>query len=195
MARAHFVKSARKPIYQYGKEVSKIHQKGKNKGEEYKDTDKSQPQDKDDKILVKVGEPYYWWQFRFGPKHISKGKPKASQLTQSSFYSTLYSIQESMEGRLSGLNTEDMVSLELDSIASEIRELQEECQDSLENMPESLQSSPTGELLQERIDALEEWAEEIEGMDVTIDEELNEEDKKSKIEDIINDIQCSEPSI
>jgi hypothetical protein len=43
-------------------------------------------------------------------------------------------------------------------------------------MPEQLQSAPTGEFLQERIDALEQWYNEIDCVECNIDpEEIREE--------------------
>ena len=43
---------------------------------------------------IKKGESYYWWQLFKRPKQYSKTAPRQSQLTGSSFLSTVYSIEE-----------------------------------------------------------------------------------------------------
>jgi hypothetical protein len=65
-----------------------------------------------------------------------------------------------------------------DEIAPEIGTAGEECQDSLDNMPEGLQESPTGQLLQERIDACESAQSELESMDLDFESEHAADDKK-----------------
>ena len=62
-------------------------------------------------------------------------------------------MQEEIED-WSGDSFEEFESLK-DDITSQVDDLRSETQDSLDNMPENLQYSPTGELLQERIDALD----------------------------------------
>ncbi len=51
-------------------------------------------------------------------------------------------------------------------------------------MPENLQYSPTAELLQERIDAMEEYREELEGIEIP--DEVNEPDDGEPEEDDFN---------
>lgn len=111
---------------------------------------------------IKAGESYYWWKFRFGGKRVSRTRPKASQLTQSSFLSTLYDIQD----LLASPPQDDSLPDFRDDIVSQLEDLKGECEDSLSNMPDSLQYSPTGELLQERIDALESAISELEGIEL-----------------------------
>jgi hypothetical protein len=65
-----------------------------------------------------------------------------------------------------------------DDITSQVDELRDETQSSLDNMPESLQYSPTGELLQERIDALEGIESEIDCIEeYDFDEDEFDEDE------------------
>ena len=54
----------------------------------------------------------------------------------------------------------------VDELKSAIEELRDETQDKLDNMPESLQESSTGELLQERVDMLDEALDELESIDI-----------------------------
>lgn len=106
-----------------------------------------------DNPVAKKGESYYWWKFRYGGKRFSKTPPKQSQLTQSPYYAALYDMQDEI-AEYDCLAYEDFECF-VEEIQSQVSDLREETQSSLDNMPESLQYSPTGELLQERIDALD----------------------------------------
>jgi hypothetical protein len=106
-----------------------------------------------DNPVCKRGESYYWWKFRYGGKRYSLTRPRGSQLTQSAYYSTVRGMCEGIED-YTVEDADDFESLK-DDITSQVDELRDETQGSLDNMPESLTYSPTGELLQERIDALE----------------------------------------
>ena len=113
-----------------------------------------------DNPVCKRGESYYWWKFRYGGKRYSLTHPKPSQLTQSAYYGTLYAIQEEIEA--TGLSDVDDWESLTENVTSQLEDLGQETQESLDNMPESLQYSPTGELLQERIDAVDGAISEIE---------------------------------
>lgn len=133
---------------------------------------------------IKAGESYYWWKFKRGGKHFSRTAPRRSQLTQSAFYGAVYDIEDEVaEAEAS----ESLVDLR-DDIVSRLQELGEECQGNLDNMPEGLQQGSTGELLQERIDAMESAASEFEdielepfeatmGSEVTADDPQDEDGK------------------
>jgi len=127
-----------------------------------------------DNPVCKKGESYYWWKFRYGGKRYSLTRPKASQLTQSAYYGSLYEVEERIAEEACG-TAEEMEALR-DEISEEIRNIGQECQDSLDNMPDSLQQGPTGELLQERIDACDGAADEIESIDIDIEFEAEEMD-------------------
>jgi len=116
-----------------------------------------------DNPAVKAGEPYFWWKFRYGGKRYSKTRPRNSQLTQSAYFSSVYSLQEYVED----FELEDPTDMEtlVDEVRSQIEDLRDETQSSLDNMPESLQYSPTGELLQERVDALDNVESELDYID------------------------------
>lgn len=146
MARAHFVKSARK----------------KNP-------------------VADVGESYWWWKFRKGPKHYSKTPPRSSQLTQSEFLSQVYELGERLED-LKAEDHDDRADLKtaVDEIIDEIRTLGEEQSEKRDNMPDSLQDSETGELLQGRADSCEEWANDLEGVEI--------EDEDRPIEEILDEL-------
>lgn len=94
--------------------------------------------------------------------------------------SQLYALEEKIE-EFSCDNKDDFESFR-DEVKGEIEELRDECQGSLDNMPEGLQQGDTGQLLQERIDAMDSWADEIGGLECDYDEDdlrvevLDEED-------------------
>jgi hypothetical protein len=118
---------------------------------------------------IKAGDSYYWWKFRFGGKHYSKTQPRRSQLTQSSFYSQLYDIEDAIGDLKAGPDLEGDVQ----DIAQQLRDLGQEASDARDNMPESLQDSDTGTMLQERYDACEAAADELENL--TFDPEDRDE--------------------
>jgi len=134
-----------------------------------------------DNPVCKKGESYYWWKFRYGGKHYSLTYPRPAQLTQSAYKGNLYNICDTQgnfsidtsayegdfEDRLEQMKA-DAIS-QLEEIQSSIQEARDECQESLDNMPEQLQYAPTGELLQERIDALENVDNEIDSASSEID--------------------------
>ena len=124
---------------------------------------------------IKAGESYYWWKFRFGGKHYSKTAPKRSQLTQSAFYSQVYDIEDDIAGAAADDSLRDIV----EDVVSRLNDLADECEGNLQNMPEQLQSSPTGEMLQERADALRSAAEEFEAIDLSDwDEDFDEPERE-----------------
>jgi len=134
--------------------------------------DRSKPRDDKDTIFINKGETYYAWSL-FGDKspRISKTPPTRQQLTRSDFKISLYNLED----RLSGLNAgnysdNDEFKSEIESIIEDIRSLADEQEEKLGNMPESLQYAPTGEILQNRADELNNWAEYIEGVDLDCDE-------------------------
>ena len=139
--------------------------------------------------VAQVGESYWWWQFRYGGKHYSKDRPTRSQLTQSSFLSQLYSLEDEFEWG----STVDDLENNLRDFIGELETLQDECQESLDNMPDSLRdSSPTGELLQERLNALEEWIDALGNIDF---EAAEEEMDDKRFDRIKGEIEVANPEI
>jgi len=161
--------------------------------------------------VADVGESYYWWKFAFGPKRFSKTYPKRSQLTQSSFLSQLYDLEDGLDAEV---QFEDCQS-RLDEIVDTLNELMDECQSSLDNMPEHLQdTSDSGITLTERIDALEsaisdyesieipeepgDWEDEIQGyneLDKDGKSQTIEEWKEEKVNDFMQELQENFPIV
>lgn len=132
---------------------------------------------------INKGDSYYWWQFAFSAKSKSLTRPTRSQLTRSEFYGTVYDIED----REMPANIDDFESF-ISEIVDELTQLAEEQEEKHENMPESLYDSPTGELLDERAEAVRQWASDLENVDVEFDEEtvdvegLHSDDAKAQIE-------------
>lgn len=108
-----------------------------------------------DNPVCNKGESYYWWKFRYGSKRYSLTYPKQSQLTQSAYLGAVYDLIDQAQDPAIELGDSDSLDSYCSDIRDEIENIQSECQESLDNMPEQLQYAPTGELLQERIDACE----------------------------------------
>ncbi len=127
------------------------------------------------------GPDHYKWTTRPGGRgkgiiHRSATYPKPQQLTSSDFLIQVYDLQD----RLDALAADENLESERDSIAEDIRALGEEQQEKLDNMPEGLQQGSTGEMLQERIDGCEAWADEIESVEIPEPPEEDDEDAGDK---------------
>lgn len=145
-----------------------------------KKAQKDQPQ-----CGVKRGESYFWWKFRFGGKRCGKTRPLASQLTQSDFWQQAYGIQEDMAA--SSFDNADDLKAAVDDWSRQIRDLGQECLDKKDNMPYGLQESDTGYLLDERANACEAWADEIEGIELPDPNDYPTEDDEADFEQAMED--------
>lgn len=185
MARAHFISKSRKDIYENGKYVKYKSKKGKHKGETLERLDVTKPENSKDKILIKKGESYYWWQFKGGNKIYSKTAPKRSSLTRSGFLSSLYDIQDRMSDIRGNVSEAEELESLVEEIKDDLQSLKEETDDALERMPEQLQeSSSSGELLLERSEALDEAINELECLDLGYEEPDESELRTDAIEEL-----------
>ncbi|HVJ71217.1 MAG TPA: hypothetical protein VM531_06885 [Sphingomicrobium sp.] len=128
---------------------------------------------------IKKGDKYYYARVKTGPrssKEIRSLKPiPRSQLTTSAFLQQFYNLEDQFQT----LRSTPLAELEgaLDSLASEVRDLAEEEQSKFDNMESEapgLAQGPTGELIQERAQAMEEWAGSLESMSQEVQEKLDE---------------------
>jgi len=117
-----------------------------------------------DNPVAKKGESYYWWKFRYGGKRFSLTYPRPSQLTQSAYLGAVYDLIDMANNWEIDPEDDGAVENMRDELYGSVEEIQSECQESLDNMPESLQYSPTGELLQERIDACDNAMNELDSI-------------------------------
>lgn len=133
-----------------------------------------------DNPAVKAGESYYWWKHNFGPKRYSKTKPRRSQLTNSSYLATVYDLQDDLPDEIDNSAVQDLIQ--------QLEELRDETESSLDNMPEHLQdSSSSGQVLQERLNLLEEAIDELNCLDF----EDKEPDELEEIQQSVSDILCN----
>lgn len=130
---------------------------------------------------IKKGDSYYWWQFAFSSKQVSKRRPRRSQYaTRSEHLGAIYDIEDN----ISEMSTSDIDSTCLDEITNEIESIRDTCQERLDNMPEQLQEAPAGQTLQDYIDNLESWVDDIEDVDLSeLDEDFVEKAKEDIAED------------
>lgn len=126
---------------------------------------------------IAVGDSYYWWQFAFSPRSVSKTMPRRSQLTRSEFLGALYDLEDELGS----------VNFDFDSVEDfiqQVRDLGEEQAEKVYNMPESLQESPAAETLNERAEAMETWASEMDDVFSRLDDELSQDEKDELLEEI-----------
>lgn len=168
MTRLHQTK-ARADIYEEGLRTPAKNKQGFT-------LDRSKPANKKDKVIVKKGETYYWWQFAYSAKQISLSRPKNSQLTRSGYQAAIFDLQDRIQGLLQISEPDDFLS-EVEDIKSELESLRDEQEEKKSNMPESLQESGSGELLQERYDSLDSAIGEFDSIDTDYNE-LEDSDKE-----------------
>lgn len=121
---------------------------------------------------IVAGERYHEWSFRFGGdrrQHAACGYPKQSQLTQSKM-SSVYAAIESAEESINSATTVEDVKSALDTCAEEVRQVADEYREAAEAMG----AAGEGSISEERADALNDFADELENVDLP--EELTDED-------------------
>ena len=112
---------------------------------------------------IKKGEKYYTWKFKYGGRRRQKNPPLPEQLTRSEYLQEWLPLQRAIAAF-------DGTADELENLIERVRNLGQEQQDKLDNMPEPLQDGHAGETLRER-------QEECEELESTLD------DLKSRLEE------------
>jgi len=128
-----------------------------------------------DNPVAKKGESYYWWQNYRSPKRYSKTRPRPSQTTGSGWLSNAYAIGEQIEDyeietddageMLWGEDQQGDAKDFIEERVQEIEEIRDEAEENRSNMPDALQDSETGELLQQRYDTCDDWCNELDNID------------------------------
>lgn len=139
---------------------------------------------------IKKGDSYYWWSLRYskmsrGVIHKSKTKPPRSRLTTSAYYGVVWDTEDAIAATAPEA---DALRSACEDAASALDELAGEQEEKLNNMPDALQSAPTGELLNERKEACENAAQELRDLAGDIEDGKNEsyyEDKITEATDIM----------
>lgn len=141
---------------------------------------------------LNVGDPYRWWKFRYGGKHkrcmAPECSPKAADLTQSPFLSTLYTAQEVLNDAGSEAVPEDAAAMLRDG-AEQLREAAEIRTEAADNMEDGFghETEPSS-MLREEGESVEYWADEIEGIADTL-ENHEDEDVEGDLEEWVAE-QC-----
>jgi hypothetical protein len=143
---------------------------------------------------IKPGTTYYQWTRRFGRtgqtyrQHTACGRPKPTQLSSRKTAQVEEAIDLAL-GELSAWSC-DLPALEdieagnaelavegLEEIAEGVcqaaRDVADEYEEGVYNMPDSLQSSPTGEAMTQVAEELREWADNIESEASDVDSDID----------------------
>lgn len=157
MARAHYVKRARKAVPAAGIEVGDSYYwwKFRHGGKHYSRTAPKQSQ------------------------LTQSDKKSRAYAASEDLYEYSSAITDSDD-------TSDIES-RLEEIASEIRDIAQEYRDAKDAMPENLQYSPTAELCEENADALESWADEVEQAIQSCDDKPEEPEEPEPLDDDASD--------
>lgn len=145
------------------------------------------------KAGIKKGDSYYWWQFKNSAKSYSKTAPRRSQLTRSGYLSAIYDLEDNV---IANAVADDSLRDTIESLISDLETLRDEQQEKLDNMPDNLrENSMSGELLQERYDALDNAVSEYQDIDVdscpqeTSDLDEDEREDEESDEDFLKRMQ------
>ena len=144
--------------------------------------------------VIPVGSRYYKGEINFGPTIIrcTHCGLESWEVTTSEYQLAVGEIAYRWEENYD-LNDESVA----ENIASDLQEIYDETESKLDNMPESLRDSDTGQLLQERMDNLQSAIDELESIDVDdvkseVLEECSEEFGDLGEDDTYDTIICSD---
>jgi hypothetical protein len=149
--------------------------------------------------VIRKGQGYYWWKFRYGGKHIrcANHPPRQSDLTASDKLSRAYAASETVEELVTALrdavtpvtaaltsndpNPGPVPGVEtlfqavgdmqggLEEAASEAEEVASEYNESADNIEQTFSSSPTADECRERAESLESWAGTLQSVSIEAD--------------------------
>lgn len=113
---------------------------------------------------IKKGQSYYWFKLYKRSKVRQLTRPKRWQLTGSYFLSEVWQLEDEYEFDFEDLETS------VEELVNQLESLLDECEANFSNMPDSLQyESETGQMLEERIDGLTEWIDNLRSVDLEYD--------------------------
>lgn len=141
--------------------------------------------------IIPAGSRYYKGEINFGPTIIrcTECGLEHWEVTTSDYQlragEIVYRWRENYD------TSEDGIA----SIISDLEELRDELQDRLDNMPEGLQEGDVGQLLQERIDALDSAISDLESIDIDTIQEDKLSDYRSDLDFEEDDSDLDEDSL
>ncbi len=125
---------------------------------------------------IKRGDSYFWWAFRIGSrsvKHVSKARPRRSQYqTQSPFLRQMLDGEDEVKkaaDEFMASGDKDAFLEAIKAVGENVRILAEECRSSRENLPPSLREGAPGQRLEDRAEACERIADELEAAAAEVD--------------------------
>lgn len=127
---------------------------------------------------IKKGDEHYVWSMKMqrgGVVRRSKTYPRPSQLTLSDYKVQAHQLNEQIED----FQSDDASSIEAfrDELVSDAESLRDEQQEKYDNMPEGLQAGPTGEQINERIEAMDAFIDALNELEFDeFEQEDDEED-------------------
>lgn len=132
---------------------------------------------------IAKGDMYYVWVPGYRERTMrSKTMPRQSQL-YSGYKGQTYALNEQLEDFQ---NPGDLSDLEAfrDELSANVVELRDEQQEKLDNMPDGLRESDTGTVVQERYDALEAFADELDSLDFgsELGEDATDEERAEEVD-------------
>lgn len=135
-------------------------------------------------VGIKRGDMYYTWRIKQaygGITRRSKNPPRPSELTLSEYLGTIGDLEQD----LSAVECAE----DLQPIIDALTELGESQDEKFENLPESLQSGPTGQTLEERRDKCQEAADELSERKTELEELESNGDVPDSDEDVCEEWQ------
>lgn len=130
---------------------------------------------------IKAGTPYKYADKRVSGHGFASIRLKwheGCQVRQSElmsgFAAEVQAIVESMEDDLAGVTCTSDLQTALECCASSVQDLASETREKFDNMPEGFQQGDTGQLLESRADALDEWGSELENAAQEMEEDKEE---------------------
>lgn len=164
MPKQHHVKSAKKQIWMTGLKVTKYKTDKDGNKQPYTNYDTSRPfvdseGKESDKLLVDIGESYYWCKYRYQKRKVKKTPFTSDELKYGKYPKPEWNSRiEDFESQKDSCETED----ERDALVSDVEEYRDELQERIEQMPEQLQESSINT---ERVQELDDLISELNDMD------------------------------
>lgn len=134
---------------------------------------------------IKIGEEYQSVRMMYQPIKVrcTSCGFKRSETVSSEFAARVYDIQDDLS-----IESQD----DIDSLVSELEDLESETRDKYDNMPEGLQQGDVGMLLESRADSLSSAVSEIQSLEYPESIESIEEDCDKEKEDFKNEEEYKE---
>lgn len=139
--------------------------------------------------VIQPGEQYFSFSFFRGARQYrcKDHRPRQSELTQTAM-ADAYAGIETVEDAIAANGGVDDIKTALEEAVSQVEAARDQYQDSYDNLPENFQNADMGSEIQEKIDALESFADilngavsDIDGIDTAPADGEDEEEKEEAV--------------